>query len=68
MAPAHGKLTSSVGKLVLQLAKQFHFKTINVIRRREQEAIIRNVGGDEVICSRREPHGTPARIDCGEGR
>src|ERR1700752_4654077 len=40
---------STVGKLVLQLAKQYRFKTINVIRRREQEAIIRNLGGDEVI-------------------
>ncbi|HEY4354205.1 MAG TPA: zinc-dependent alcohol dehydrogenase family protein, partial [Acidobacteriaceae bacterium] len=42
---------SSVGKLVLQLAQQYRFKTINVIRRREQEAIIRNLGGDEVICT-----------------
>ncbi|MFL6604845.1 MAG: zinc-dependent alcohol dehydrogenase family protein [Steroidobacteraceae bacterium] len=40
---------SSVGKLVLQLAQQYRFKTINVIRRREQETIIRNLGGDEVI-------------------
>ncbi|HEX8891800.1 MAG TPA: zinc-dependent alcohol dehydrogenase family protein [Terriglobales bacterium] len=42
---------SSVGKLVLQLARQFRFKTINVIRRREQETIILNLGGDEVICT-----------------
>ena len=42
---------SSVGKFVLQLAQQYRFKTINVIRRREQEAIIRNLGGDEVICT-----------------
>jgi NADPH:quinone reductase-like Zn-dependent oxidoreductase len=42
---------SSVGKLVLQLAQQFRFKTINVIRRREQESIIRNLGGNEVICT-----------------
>jgi NADPH2:quinone reductase len=42
---------SSVGKLVLQLAQQYRFKTINVIRRREQESIIRNLGGNEVICS-----------------
>jgi NADPH:quinone reductase-like Zn-dependent oxidoreductase len=42
---------SSVGKLVLQLAQQYRFKTINVIRRREQELIIRNLGGDEVICT-----------------
>ncbi len=42
---------SSVGKFVLQLAQQYRFKTINVIRRREQEPIIRNLGGDEVICT-----------------
>src|SRR6516162_6753354 len=42
---------SSVGKFVLQLAQQYRFKTINVIRRRDQEAIIRNLGGDEVICT-----------------
>ncbi|MBV9087984.1 MAG: zinc-dependent alcohol dehydrogenase family protein, partial [Acidobacteriaceae bacterium] len=42
---------SSVGKFVLQLARQFRFKTINVIRRREQETIIRNLGANEVICT-----------------
>ena len=42
---------SSVGKFVLQLAQHYRFKTINVIRRREQESIIRNLGGDEVICT-----------------
>jgi NADPH2:quinone reductase len=42
---------SSVGKFVLQLAQQYGFKTINVIRRREQETIIRNLGGNEVICT-----------------
>jgi NADPH2:quinone reductase len=45
---------SSVGKLVLQLAQQYRFKTINVIRRREQESIIRNLGGNEVICTAEE--------------
>jgi NADPH:quinone reductase-like Zn-dependent oxidoreductase len=42
---------SSVGKLVLQLAQQYRFKTINVIRRCEQETIIRDLRGDEVICT-----------------
>jgi NADPH2:quinone reductase len=42
---------SSVGKLVLQLAQRYRFKTINVIRRREQESIIRKLGGNEVICT-----------------
>jgi NADPH2:quinone reductase len=36
---------------VLQLARQYGFKTINVIRRREQETIIRDLGGHEVICT-----------------
>jgi NADPH2:quinone reductase len=45
---------STVGKLVLQLAQQFRFKTINIIRRREQETIIRNLEGDEVICTEDE--------------
>jgi NADPH:quinone reductase-like Zn-dependent oxidoreductase len=48
---------SSVGKLVLQLAQQYRFKTINVIRRREQETIIRNLGGNEVICTADEDLG-----------
>ena len=42
---------SSVGKFVLQLAQRYRFKTINVIRRREQEAIVRNLEGNEVICT-----------------
>lgn len=42
---------SSVGKLVLQLARVYGFRTINVIRRREQEAVIRSLGGDELICT-----------------
>ena len=36
---------------MLQLAQQYRFKTINIIRRREQETIIRNLGGNEVICT-----------------
>ena len=60
---------SSVGKLVLQLAQQYRFKTINVIRRREQETIIRNLGGNEVICTADEDlRFTPAGIDRGQGR
>src|SRR5262249_22506748 len=42
---------SSVGKFVLELAQKYGFKTINVIRRREQESIICNLGGNEVICT-----------------
>jgi len=42
---------SNVGKFVLQLGQKYRFKTINVIRRREQESIVRNLKGDEVICT-----------------
>ena len=48
---------STVGKLVLQLAQHYRFKTINVIRRREQETIIRKLGGNEVICTADEDLG-----------
>jgi NADPH2:quinone reductase len=69
---------SSVGKLVLQLAQQYRFKTINVIRRREQEGIIRNLGGNEVICTENEDlrarlhaltagNGVERAIDCVAG-
>jgi NADPH:quinone reductase-like Zn-dependent oxidoreductase len=69
---------SSVGKLVLQLAQQYGFKTINVIRRREQESIIRSLGGDEVICTADEDlrvrlnqltsgNGVARAIDCVAG-
>jgi NADPH:quinone reductase-like Zn-dependent oxidoreductase len=42
---------SSVGKLVLQLSKVYGFRTINVIRRREQAEVIRSMGGEEIICT-----------------
>jgi len=59
---------STVGKLVLQLAQQYRFKTINVIRRREQEAIIRSLGGDEVICTADEDLGARLQeLSAGKG-
>lgn len=42
---------SSVGKLVLQLAQVYKFRTINVIRRRQQVEVIRSLGGDEIVCT-----------------
>jgi NADPH2:quinone reductase len=57
-----------VGKLVLQLARQYRFKTINVIRRREQEGIIRSLGGNEVICTADENLGARLReLTAGKG-
>ncbi len=59
---------SSVGKFVLQLAQQYRFKTINVIRRREQESIIRNLGGNEVICTADEDlRGRLEELTAGKG-
>jgi len=59
---------STVGKLVLQLAQHYRFKTINVIRRREQERIIRSLGGDEVICTADEDLGARlAELTAGKG-
>jgi NADPH2:quinone reductase len=42
---------STLGRVVLQLAKQHGFKTINVVRRREQEEELKALGADEVICT-----------------
>jgi NADPH:quinone reductase-like Zn-dependent oxidoreductase len=59
---------SSVGKFVLQLAQQYRFKTINIIRRREQESIIRNLGGNEVICTADEDlRGRLQELTAGKG-
>jgi len=45
---------STVGKVVLQLARQFGFKTINVVRRRSAVPEILELGGTEVICTEDE--------------
>ena len=59
---------SSVGKFVLQLAQHYRFKTINVIRRREQESIIGNLGGNEVICTADEDlRARPQELTAGKG-
>jgi NADPH2:quinone reductase len=42
---------STLGRLVLQLAKLRSFRTINVVRRRAQVDEIRALGGDEVVCT-----------------
>lgn len=45
---------STLGRLVLQLAKIRRFRTINVVRRRAQLAELRALGADEVICTEDE--------------
>lgn len=42
---------STLGRVVLQLAKVKGFKTINVVRRREQIAELERLGADACICS-----------------
>jgi NADPH:quinone reductase len=42
---------STLGRVVLQLARIRGFKTINVVRRREQVEELKELGADEVICT-----------------
>ncbi|MEB0039902.1 MULTISPECIES: zinc-dependent alcohol dehydrogenase family protein [unclassified Pseudomonas] len=42
---------STVGRLILQLARSEGFRTINLVRREEQMAEIIALGGDVVICT-----------------
>lgn len=51
---------STLGRIVLQIAKLKGFKTINVVRRREQVAELESFGADQVICSSDED--IPARV------
>ncbi|MFF3563755.1 zinc-dependent alcohol dehydrogenase family protein [Streptomyces sp. NPDC002574] len=45
---------STVGRLVIQLAKHLGIRTINVVRRRDAVDEIKALGGDEVICTEDE--------------
>ncbi|WP_213767454.1 zinc-binding dehydrogenase [Caballeronia sp. dw_19] len=42
---------STIGRLVLQIAKLKGFRTINLVRRPEQVSEIQKLGGDVVICT-----------------
>ena len=42
---------STLGRVVLQIARLRGFKTINVVRRREQVEELKTLGADEVICT-----------------
>ncbi|MDX6692911.1 MAG: hypothetical protein QOF02_514 [Blastocatellia bacterium] len=42
---------STLGRVVLQIAAMRGFKTINVVRRREQVEELKALGADEVICT-----------------
>ena len=45
---------STLGRVVLQIAKQRGFKTINVVRRREQAEELKALGADACICTDEE--------------
>ncbi|HEY0320317.1 MAG TPA: zinc-dependent alcohol dehydrogenase family protein [Pyrinomonadaceae bacterium] len=45
---------STLGRVVLQIARHSGFKTINVVRRREQVEELKTLGADEVICTEDE--------------
>ncbi|HEV3085431.1 MAG TPA: zinc-dependent alcohol dehydrogenase family protein [Gemmataceae bacterium] len=41
----------ALGRMVIRLGKLYGFRTINIVRRREQVEELRRAGGDEVICT-----------------
>ena len=45
---------SALGRMIVRLGKHLGFRTINVVRRQEQAGEIKQLGGDEVICSSEE--------------
>jgi NADPH:quinone reductase-like Zn-dependent oxidoreductase len=42
---------SALGRMVIRLGKQYGFRTLNVVRRREQVEELRKAGADEVVCT-----------------
>jgi NADPH:quinone reductase-like Zn-dependent oxidoreductase len=42
---------SALGRMVIRLGRKYGFRTINVVRRREQEHELLEAGGDAVICA-----------------
>jgi NADPH:quinone reductase-like Zn-dependent oxidoreductase len=42
---------SAVGRMVIRLGRHYGFRTINVVRRREQGEELFKEGGDEIICT-----------------
>jgi NADPH2:quinone reductase len=45
---------SALGRMVIRLGKLYSFRTINVVRRKEQAEELRQAGGDAVICTAEE--------------
>jgi NADPH2:quinone reductase len=57
---------STLGRVVLQIARLRGFKTINVVRRREQVAELKALGADEVISTDVEKIGERVKAIAGE--
>jgi NADPH:quinone reductase-like Zn-dependent oxidoreductase len=66
---------SAVGRMIIQLGKHHGFRTMNVVRRREQAEELKSLGADAVICTQDEKiedrvrdltrgEGVPFAIDC----
>ena len=45
---------SALGRMIIQLGKHYGFKTMNVVRRREQADELKALGADAVICTQNE--------------
>jgi NADPH:quinone reductase-like Zn-dependent oxidoreductase len=56
---------STVGRLILQLARSEGFRTINIVYRRAQEAEITDLGGDVTLCT--EDDDWPAQLVTASG-
>jgi NADPH:quinone reductase-like Zn-dependent oxidoreductase len=56
---------SALGRMVIRLGRHFGFRTINVVRRREQGEELLRAGGDAVICTADENLGNRVRAITG---
>jgi NADPH:quinone reductase-like Zn-dependent oxidoreductase len=45
---------SALGRMVIRLGQHFGYRTINIVRRREQAEALKRAGADAVICTRDE--------------
>jgi NADPH:quinone reductase-like Zn-dependent oxidoreductase len=52
---------SALGRMVIRLGKHFGFRTINIVRRKEQAAELQELGGDAVISTSNESIETRVR-------
>ncbi len=66
---------SALGRMIIRLGKHYGFRTMNVVRRREQADELKALGADAVICTQNEQieervreltkgEGVPFAIDC----